>query len=144
MVILSMSMGDESRSIFLSTEGKDVEGIPEELLAFLKFVKEDTPENDTKTENAYIKELQWSIRRVKENRELERSFMSLEDIRKAGKVEGIREAVLELLGELGEVPSAIRCRIMSENDIMLLKTMLKVAKRAKDFNDLEQELTNLQ
>lgn len=141
---LSMSMGDESRSIFLSTEGKDVEGIPEELLAFLKFVKEDTPENDTKTENAYIKELQWSIRRVKENRELERSFMSLEDIRKAGKVEGIREAVLELLGELGEVPSAIRCRIMSENDIMLLKTMLKMAKRAKDFNDLEQELTNLQ
>ena len=48
-----LDMGDECRNIFLSTVGKDEESIPKELKAFLKFVKEDTPENNTGTDSVW-------------------------------------------------------------------------------------------
>ena len=87
----SLDMGDECRSIFLSTVGKDEESIPKELKAFLKFVKEDTPENNTGTDDAYVRKLQETIRSVKENRELESSFMTWEDIRQESKAEERKE-----------------------------------------------------
>lgn len=41
----SLSMGDVSRTIFLSTKGRDTEHIPKELRAFLDFINQDTPGN---------------------------------------------------------------------------------------------------
>ena len=82
-------MGDFSRSIFLSTSGKDAEKIPQALKAFLDFVKQDTPDNNSETEDTYVSSLQKSIRRLKENRELERSFMTWDEIRQIAKEEGI-------------------------------------------------------
>ena len=67
----SLEMGDGSRSIFLSTDGKDTDKISKELRAFLEFIKTDNPENNIETDDEYVKGLQQTIRRIKENRELE-------------------------------------------------------------------------
>ena len=72
----SLEMGDGSRSIFLSTDGKNTDKTSKELQAFLEFIKNDNLENNTKTDDEYVKGLQQTIRRIKKNRELERSFMT--------------------------------------------------------------------
>ena len=124
----SISMGDESRSIFLSTEGRDVENISKELKAFMEFVKMDNPENNTETENKYIKELQQSIRKVKEDRNLESGFMTWEDVkneaRREGRLEGKREIIFKFLEELGVIPERVKERIMSEEKSAVLVTRI--------------------
>ena len=144
---LTLDMRDECRSIFLSTKGEDSASIPKELKAFLDFVKEDTPENNTQTEDAYVKKLQNTIRSVKENREMERSFMTWEDIRREIKAECRleikREDVLVLLSEIGTISDNLQERILSETRPDVLKTMLKAASRASSIKEFEEHISNL-
>ena len=135
---LSLDLKDESISIVLSTEGRNTDSIPKELKAFLDFVKEDTPKNDSKTEDVYVKQLQSSIRSVKENRKLERSFMSLEDVRDAARIEGKQESVLTLLERIGEVPNNIKERIFLEHREDVLLEMLKDAATVTSFGEFEK------
>ncbi len=146
----SLNMGDDSRSIFLSTEGKDVASIPKGLKAFLDFVKNDTAENNTETDDAYVKKLQDTIRRVKENKELERSFMTLEEIRKAGKEEGrmegrneVKESILTVLKKLGTVSDELKTSIMSKEQMSDLTSMLIQASRATSIEEFEGQISNL-
>ena len=139
----SLSMGDESRSIFLSTVGKDSENIPAELKAFLDFVKTDTSENNTKTDDAYVKGLQQSIRSVKESKEMERSFMTLEELQEWAKIELSREYVLELLESLGMISEALEKRIMSEEELEVLKVMVKAAAKAESLQQFEELISEL-
>lgn len=139
----SLTLGDESRSIFLSTEGKDVENIPKELKAFLDFVKSDTPGHNTEVDDEYVKALQESIRSVKESREMERSFMTLEELQEWAQIELSRVYVLELAEELGDIPKRLEERIMSEEDLDVLKSMFKAAKKAVSLEELESVIFNL-
>lgn len=159
----TLPMGDFSRSIFLSTKGKDADSIPKELKSFLDFIRQDTPENNTKADDAYVKVLQKAIRRVKDNRELERSFMTLDEYRQWGREEGRaegreegreegivegmlrarREDLMELMQELGDIPEALKDRIMSEADIDVLKSMLKVVRTVTSIEEFNKQITNL-
>ena len=143
----SLDMRDGSKSIFLSTEGKDADKIPKELRAFLEFVKMDNPENNTETENKYIKELQQSIRKVKEDRNLESGFMTWEDVkneaRREGKKEGKKEDIVELLKELGEVPKDIESLIMSEYKEVKLNLMLKAVIGVTSFEEYREKISKL-
>ena len=69
--------------------------------------------------------------------------MSLEEIREAGRLEGKKEAVIELLEELGEVPLSLKERIMSETDAATLKSILKAASSAVSYADFEEKITYL-
>lgn len=148
---VSLGMGDESISIFLSTAGKDSENISEELRAFLEFVKEDNPENNTKTEDVYVKELQESIRSVKENRKLERSFMTWNDVRtearkqgrEEGRIEGKRESIFYRLEELGEISKEIQECIVSETRVHILENMLKAAYASTSMEEFKTKLSKL-
>ena len=160
---LALKLGDESISIVLSTEGGDVDSIQGGLKAFLEFVKEDNSENNSETEDAYVRQLQKSIRSVKKNRGLERSFMAWVDIRDEIRDEmrdeikdevreevkdevredSIREVIMEFLNELGEIPKEIENFIMSETRIDVLKNMVKVAATTKSFSDFENKITSL-
>ena len=144
----SISMGDESRSIFLSTEGRDVENISKELKAFMEFVKMDNPENNTEIENKYVKELQQSIRKVKEDRNLESGFMTWEDVkneaRREGRLEGKREIIFKFLEELGVIPERVKERIMSEEKSAVLDAMSKAAAMATSFSDFEEKILNIE
>ena len=145
----SLDMGDESRSIFLSTEGKNADKIPKELHAFLEFIKTDNPQNNMETDDEYVKGLQETIRSIKENRELEREFMSWDDIRRdarwEGRLEGIlegrRKSVMDFLEELGTVPEDIASRIMSEADEDVLKLMSKAAFGATSFEEFRNKIS---
>ena len=143
----SLPMGDDSRSIFLSTKGRDVDCIPKELKSVLDFISNDTPENDTETDDAYVKDLQRSIQRVKNNRELERSFMSLDEFRKLGikegKLQARREIVLKFLSKLGEVPESLQERIMSETDIDVLDIMIDNVVVSASIEEFEEKISNL-
>ena len=152
---LSLNMGDESRSIFLSTEGEDSEEISKELKAFLEFVKTDNSENNIETEDEYVKELQKSIRSVKEDRKLERGFMTWNDVRTEarkegraegraeGRTEGKKEAILSLLNEIGEVPEDIKKLVMSEVKESIINEMLKATFGVVSFEDYREKISNL-
>ena len=151
----TLSMGDASRSIFLSTEGKDEDSISKELKEFLRFVKEDTPEHGLDTEDSYVKELLRTIGRVKESRKWENGFMSWEairwDVKREGRMEGRiegrieaqKEFVQELLNQWGEIPDSLRELITSETKEEVLKVMIKLALKSTSFDEFEEKITNL-
>jgi len=113
----------------------------------MEFVKMDNPENNTETENKYIKELQQSIRKVKEDRNLESGFMTWEDVkneaRREGKKEGKKEDIVELLKELGEVPKDIESLIMSEYKEVKLNLMLKAVIGVTSFEEYREKISKL-
>ena len=150
-----LGLGDDSRSIFLSTKGKNSKEIPETLEQFLQFVRNDTASNDMETTNSYVKQLQNTIRSIKENREMECRYQFAGDMlvrefkkgKKEGRMEGILETqknnILELLEDLGRVSNSTYERIMSENREEVLKTMLKVAVKADSLEQFENLISNL-
>ena len=144
---LSLNLGDESKSIFLSTKGEDVQNISKKLKVFLDFVKTDNSENNIETEDEYVKELQQSIRSVKEDRNLERGFMTWNDVRtearREGRLEGKKESILKLLERLGKIPENIKCRIMSETKESVLADMLMLASTTKSFADYGEKISRL-
>ena len=75
---------------------------------------------------------------------MEERFMLLElmlkDERKAGKIEGKIEALLELLEELSVVPENLRKTIMEETDLSTLKKWLKLAAKS---SSIEQFMENM-
>lgn len=148
----ALDMGDESRSIFLSTEGEDSENISKELKAFLEFVKTDNSENNMEVEDEYVRELQRSIRSVKEDRKLERGFMTWNDVRTEarnegrleGRLEGKREIIFKFLEELGAIPESLNERIMTEEKNTVLDAMSKAAATATSFSDFEDKISNIE
>lgn len=144
----ALNMGDESKSIFLSTKGKDEENISKKLKAFLEFVKTDNSENNTDVGDEYVIELQKSIHNVKKDRKLERGFMTWNDVRTEarregmleGRLEGKKESILELLEKLGEIPKDIKSSILSESKEAALTDMLIYASTATSFADYREKI----
>ncbi|MBR5595979.1 MAG: Rpn family recombination-promoting nuclease/putative transposase [Lachnospiraceae bacterium] len=158
---------DESISIVLSTEGKNADSIPKNLKNFLSFVKEDNSKNDSETEDEYVRQLQKSIRKLKENRKMERGFMAWIDIRDEIRyeirdevrnevrdevrnevrneiqIENNREFIFEILSELGIIPKEIEDIIKSENRINILKIMVKIAAKTTSFSEFEEKISKL-
>lgn len=58
--------------------------------------------------------------------------------RRVSKAEGKAEAILELLAELGEIPSALRQTILNEKDLNQLKIWLKLAAKAENLNEFKK------
>lgn len=144
---VSLTMGDESRSIFLSTKGKDDNCISKTLKDFLDFVRNDTSTNDTATSSEYVRKLQKTISKVKQNREWEQRFMYIEDywriMKKQNEVEVRQKDILELLEDLGDIPESLSARVMSESDFSRLKIMLKMAAKADSLESFDEAISNL-
>lgn len=60
--------------------------------------------------------------------------------RTEGKAEGKAEDVLQLLGELGEIPDTLRERIQKETDLQVLSKWLKNAARAESISEFEDKM----
>ena len=110
---------------------------------FLQFIKANLEEREKDFEDSYVKQLQDSRLKIKQDREAEEQYMSLAlnallmDERDEGKAEGIAETVLEFLNALGTVTERQRSAIRSEKDLSVLKRWLRLAARA---DSLEQYL----
>ncbi|MBO5167242.1 MAG: Rpn family recombination-promoting nuclease/putative transposase [Lachnospiraceae bacterium] len=120
-----------SKSIFLSTHGKNDTEVPKEMVKFLNYVKADLVESIQDFNDDFVKQLQGSVQFIKESGEWEERFMvlheMLRDERAEGKAEGKAEAVLELLEELGTIPENLREKIIKETDMVILKQWHKLA-----------------
>lgn len=57
-----------------------------------------------------------------------------------GRAEGKAEAIIELLEDIGEPSDVLKKHIMSQTDIEVLKTWLKVAARANTLESFEQAI----
>ena len=68
----------------------------------------------------------------------------IEQGRKVGKAEGIKlgtaNAVIELLKELGTVPTSLKSRIIGEEDEEVLKKWLKLAAKAETIEEFGREI----
>lgn len=116
-------------------------------MRFLKFVREDASDETQDYKDTFVKQLQNSIQRVKQNREMERQYMLLEDLlkeeRKAEAIKVRREVIFESLEELGEISKELYDHIMSETNINTLKNMHKFAIKADTLEEFEESISNL-
>ena len=137
-------LNDGSISIFLNTHGKNAEETPNALVEFLRYVKADLAESMEAYEDEFVKRLQDSVQRVKENRRMEEKYMTLgellKDERDEGKAEGKAEAVLELLEDYGSIPETERERIMSETNQDILRKWIRMAARVSSVKQFAEEM----
>lgn len=57
-----------------------------------------------------------------------------------GKAEGKAEAILELLADVGEVSECLKRRILSEEDMDVLKRWLKLAVKSVSIEGFEETM----
>ena len=141
-------LGDGCRCIFLNTRGEKQPGISEELIKFLRYVKADLHESLKDFQDAFIVQLQRSVQRIKTSRTMEERFMTLEELlrgeRKAGeatgKAEGMARSILLLLEDRGTVPDPLLQRILSEKDMEILSSWLRLAAAADSVSQFEKSI----
>ena len=69
--------------------------------------------------------------------------MTLEELQEWAQIELSREYVMELAEELGEVSKALEERIMSEEELEVLKAMHKAVAKADSLEQFEKLIFNL-
>lgn len=141
----TLKLADGSTTIFLNTHGKNKADVPKPLIKFLEFVRADLNESEKNFEDAFVLQLQNTIRKVKSSREMEDRFMILEEMLKDERAEGRKEAcaenVLLLLNEMGNVSEELRERITKEEDVAILKKYLKCAAKVKSIEQFTEEIS---
>ena len=120
-------------------------------MKFLRYVRANLENSMKDFEDAYVSQLQKSVRKIKSNREMEERFMTLEEMlreehaegKTEGKAEGIAESILDVLRESGEVSGELCSRILAETDPLVLRGLLKKAVTAKSVETFEKEVAQL-
>ena len=138
---------DGARTIFLYTRGWKGNP-PESLRRLLRYMEHSTEEN-AGTED--LQKLHEMVTAVKTDGEVGLAYMKFFELeertlqkgirqgRMEGKAEGKAEAILDLLCEWGEVPSAVQEQIDSQKDDAILRSWLKLAAKAESIQDFVQK-----
>ena len=137
-------MQDGAKSIFLNTRGENADEVPNEMVAFLDFVKADLKESTKDFHDDFVRQLQNSVQKVKSSRRMEENFMilreMLRDERAEGKAEGKAESVLILLEEIGTVSEQLQEKIINEKDMSTLLNWLKLAAKSETIQQFEENM----
>lgn len=139
----TLNQMDGSRSIFLSTKGKNREDVSESIVKFLEYVEADLSESEKNFEDDFVKKLQKSVQNVKKSREMEERYMHFEllikeereEARAEGRTEGKAESIIELLSEFGAVSSELHEKIMMETNPETLTKWLKLAAKSDSVEE---------
>ncbi|MCD8220674.1 MAG: hypothetical protein LUD07_00505 [Clostridiales bacterium] len=138
------ALNDGSRTILLSTKGTNPQDVPEELVHFLSYVGHSEDPDSSVIRDDFVELLDQRIAAIKRERNWEAKYMQfremLRDERVAGFTEGRKEAVIELLSELGGIPEDIRSRIMDEEDESVLRKWLRSAAKAESFENFRRNM----
>ena len=59
-----------------------------------------------------------------------------------GNIAGCKENIIELLEDLGEISEELRCKIMNEDDLQVLKRWLKLSARAESLEEFQNKMNN--
>ena len=150
---VNVELEDARQIIFLSTQGKNREEVPKELVTFLEYVKADLEESQKDFHNSYVRRLQDSVQRVKANREIEERFMLLEEKLKEeraegekigwklGQTQGARDMLLKMLEILGEIPEPIREKITSVSEQETLMDWAKIAVQSASMEEFVKKIS---
>lgn len=130
---------DGCKTIFFSTKGKNDEEERPSLVKFLKYVGADLEFSKKDFQDELVTQFQNSVRQIKASREMEGRYMILEEMlreeRMDGKIQGIAEAVLSILEELGRIPAELTEKIEAEDDLNILHQYLKQAINTDSIED---------
>ena len=149
----TLSLGNGSKSIFLSTKGNNSSDIYPELLSFLTFIRENQPEDLRDYHDAHVTQLQDTIYQIKRSKELGSRFMLLEimldEKYREGKTEGLTEgltkgrieSILELLEDFDPVPAELTAFISNEKNPDTLQSWLKKASRAGSLEEFMDSIS---
>ena len=140
-----VELGDKRTIIFLSTKGENAEEVPKELVRFLKFVKADIKESQDDFQDEYVKQLQKFVEHIKKDREMEETFMLFEELlkeeRKAGREEGMAEAIIVFLSKYGEVPDTLSEKINEEKDMEVLKKWIRLSAKVESIEEFVSKIS---
>lgn len=146
-----LELQDGSQYIFLSTKGEDKDQVPKELVTFLEFVRAGLEESEKTYKDPYIAKLQKDIQKIKDSREMGRTYMWLEEMmedeRKEGREEGreealgaVRKHILTVLNRIGEVPEEVESLLEEEKDLKVLDQLFETALSAQKIEEFLQEM----
>ena len=146
------SVSDGVKTVYLNAHGRNREDIPEELLQFLNYVKNTGRAEEISTTDPFVRHLQDSIDKIKQNRGMEERYMLLEEMmrneRQEGKIEGKlegntegkQEFLLTALESKFSVPSELKEKIMSETDIEKLNLWFQLSFKVSSLEEFEQNM----
>lgn len=138
------SVSDGVKTIYLNAHGRNREDIPEELLQFLDYVKNTGRTEGISTTDSFVRHLQDSIDKIKQNRGMEERYMLLEEMmrneKREGNTEGKQEFLLTALESKFSVPSELKEKIMSETDIEKLNLWFQLSLKVSSLEEFEQNM----
>ena len=110
----------------------------------MKFVKADLKESQEDFHDIYVKQLQNSIRHIKESCEMEERFMILEEMlrdeRAAGRREERQSILRSFLEDFGSIPPELEKKLFEESDATVLKNWLKIAATSKSIEEFIKKI----
>lgn len=146
------SVDDGVKTVYLNVHGRNRNDIPEELLQFLDYVKNTGRTENISTTDPFVRHLQDSIDKIKQDRGMEERYMLLEEMmrneRREGKLEGKleghtegkRECIITALESKFSVPSELKEKIMCETDIEKLNLWFQLALKVSSLDEFEQNM----
>mgnify|MGYP004570149707 CR=1 FL=1 len=145
-------VNDGVETIYLNAHGKNRKDIPEELLQFLDYVKNTGRKEVISTTDPFVRHLQDTIDKIKQNRSMEERYMLLEEMmrnekqegRQEGKLEGNaegkQECLLAVLESKFPVPAELKEKIISETDINKLNAWFQLSLKVSSLEEFEQTM----
>ena len=141
--IQGLHLEDGTQKIFLNMSSKN--GSPElvSLLQYMKRTSLDNPEVLIKDDR--IRKLDTIVNEVKQSEEWEAVKMNILEIgiakgRDEGKAEGKAEAIIELLNDIGDVPSDLKEEITAQGDLEVLGRWLKLAAKSSAIQEFIEKM----
>ncbi|MCC8127176.1 MAG: Rpn family recombination-promoting nuclease/putative transposase [Clostridiales bacterium] len=137
-------LNDGSRTILLSTKGTNPQDVPTELVHFLKYVGHPDDRSFSMSRNDLPNFLDQRVVAIKQERSWEAKYMlfreMLRDEREEGRIDGLKDTIMDFLSEQGEVPRDIHEQIIHENDELVLKKWIRSALKAESFDEFRQSM----
>ncbi len=153
----NLELQDGAVRIFLNTKGTNDKEVSKELIDFLHYVETTDDKSAEAADSERIRKIHECVKRIKSSEEMgvkymqawEEKIMEREKGRQEGraegkadgKVAGKAESVLEILEEYGEVPDALRDRVLAQRDLEILKSWLKVANKVGSIEEFIEKIS---
>lgn len=131
---------DGSHSIVLNTKGTDFQDASPELISFLNFIEHDTGDQSLVTDDSFVQQLQDSMAKIKQDRDLERDYMQLEELiqyrEKECLISTTRSHIFQLLSRIhSDIPADIQELVNNTRDVDMLNEFFTVAMDATSFEE---------
>ena len=142
------SIGDGVKTVYLNAHGKNRDGIPEELMQFLDYVKNTGRKETISTVDPFVRHLQNTIDAIKQNRSMEERYMLLEEMMRNEKQEGIQQGsqqmliqcLVDFLEAKFSVSDTMVKKIESETDICKLQTWFQLSLKVSSIEEFEKNM----